>query len=185
MIDDVLAEAKASMQKSIEALKADFATMRTGRASTGLVDKLLVEYYGTPTQLQELALISVPEPQLISIRPYDPGSLKAIERAIMQSDLGLNPNNDGKIIRLQIPGLTEERRRDLTKAAAKRAEEARISIRHARRDALEDLKNFEKEKLISEDDHYKGRDEVQKLTDEYIKKVDEIGVNKEKEILEV
>jgi ribosome recycling factor len=159
--------------------------MRTGRASTGLVNKLLVEYYGTPTQLQELALISVPEPQLIAIRPYDPGALKNIERAIMQSDLGLNPNNDGKIIRLQIPSLTEQRRQDLTKTASKRVEEARISIRHARRDSVDDMKSFEKEKMISEDEFYKGRDEVQKLTDEYIKKVDEIGKAKEKEILEV
>ena len=185
MIDDVMAEAKAAMEKALESLQNDLASMRTGRASTGLVDKLLVDYYGTPTQLLELALISVPEPQLISIRPYDPGSIKQIERAIMQSDLGLTPNNDGKIIRLQIPSLTEERRRDLTKAASKRAEEARISVRHARRNGLEDMKSFEKEKLISEDDLYLGRDEVQKLTDEYIKKVDEIGAAKEKEILEV
>jgi ribosome recycling factor len=185
MINEILAEARTAMEKSTEALQNDFAAMRTGRASTGLVDKLLVDYYGTPTQLQELALISVPEPQLISIRPYDPGSMKQIERAIMQSDLGLTPNNDGKIIRLQIPSLTEERRRELTKSAAKRAEEARVSIRHARRNALEDMKSFEKDKLISEDELYKGRDKVQKLTDEYIKKVDEIGAAKEKEILEV
>jgi len=185
MIDDVMAEAKTAMESALEALRNDFATMRTGRASTGLVEKLLVDYYGTPTHLLELALISVPEPQLISIRPYDPGSLKQIERAILQSDLGLTPNNDGKIIRLQIPSLTEERRRDLTKAASKRAEEARISIRHARRSGLEDLKSFEKEKLISEDDLYLGRDEIQKLTDEYIKKVDETGAAKEEEIMEV
>jgi len=185
MIDDVMAEARTAMENALEALHSDFASMRTGRASTGLVDKLLVDYYGTPTQLLELALISVPEPQLISIRPYDPGSLKQIERAILQSDLGLTPNNDGKIIRLQIPSLTEERRRDLTKAASKRVEEARISVRHARRNGLEDLKSFEKEKLISEDDLYKGRDDIQKLTDEYIKKVDEIGAAKEQEIMEV
>ena len=185
MINDVLSEAKAAMDKAVDSLEHDFAAMRTGRASTGLVEKLLVEYYGTPTQLQELALISIPEPQLISIRPYDPGSLKQIERAILQSDLGLTPNNDGKIIRLQIPSLTEERRRDLTKTASKRVEEARISIRHARRNALEDMKTLEKEKLISEDDLYTGRDDVQKLTDDYIKKVDAIGAEKEKEILEV
>ncbi|RMF04401.1 MAG: ribosome recycling factor [Chloroflexi bacterium] len=185
MINDVLSETKTAMQKSIEALKVDLAAMRTGRASTGLVDKLLVEYYGTPTQLQELALISIPEAQLISIRPYDPGAMKAIEKAILQSDLGLTPNNDGKIIRLQIPRLTEERRRNLTKSASKRAEEARVSIRNIRRSALEDLKNFEKEKMISEDEMYKGRDEVQKLTDEFVKKVDELVAAKEKEILEV
>lgn len=185
MINEVLAEAKLAMNKSVEALQSDLAAMRTGRASTGLVNKLLVEYYGTPTALQELALVSVPEAQLIAIRPYDPGALKHIERAIMQSDLGLTPNNDGKIIRLQIPSLTEERRRNLTKSVAKRVEEARVSIRNTRRDKLEDLRSFEKEKMISEDDFYTGRDELQKLTDDYIKKVDEIGAAKEKEILEV
>ncbi len=185
MIDDVLSEAKVAMEKSIEALRNDLAAMRTGRASTGLVNKMLVEYYGTPTPLQELALISIPEPQLIAIRPYDPGAMKDIERAIMQSDLGLTPNNDGKLIRLQIPTLTEERRRDLTKAVSKRVEDARISIRNTRRDRLSDLKTFEQEKLISEDDFYLGKDKVQELTDEYIKKVDEIGLEKEKEILEI
>ena len=185
MINDVMTEAKIAMEKSIDALHADLASMRTGRASTGLVNKLLVEYYGTPTMLQELALVSIPEPQLIAIRPYDPGALKHIERAIMQSDLGLTPNNDGKIIRLQIPSLTEERRRSLVKAVSKRVEEARISVRNTRRDKLEDLRTFEKEKMISEDDFYSGRDQLQKLTDEYIKKIDEIGAAKEKEILEV
>lgn len=173
------------MDKSVEALRNDLAAMRTGRASTGLVNKLLVEYYGTPTPLQELALISVPEPQIIAIRPYDPGAMKEIERAITQSDLGLTPNNDGKVIRLQIPSLTEERRRDLTKAVSRRVEEARVSVRNIRRDKLGDLKSFEQEKLISEDDFYLGKDKVQELTDDYIKKVDEIGEHKEKEILEV
>lgn len=185
MIDDVLSEARKAMEKAVEALRHDLASMRTGRASTGLVEKLLVEYYGTPTQLQELALISVPEPQLISIRPYDPGAMKAIEKAIMQSDLGLNPNNDGKIIRLQIPSLTEQRRRDLSKGVSKRAEEARVSVRNTRRSGLDDLKSFEKEKVISEDDLFFGRDEIQKLTDDYIKKVDEIAAAKEKELMEV
>jgi ribosome recycling factor len=185
MIDDVLREAKQGMDKAVEALNSDLSGMRTGRASTGLVNKLMVEYYGTPTLLQELAMISTPEAQLITIRPYDPGALKQIERAIMQSDLGLTPNNDGKIIRLQIPSLTEERRRSLTKSAARRVEEARVSIRNTRRDKLDDLRSLEKEKLISEDDFYTGRDKIQELTDEYIKKVDEIGAAKEKEILEV
>ena len=185
MIDDILNESKKAMDKAVEALKHDLASMRTGRASTGLVEKLLVEYYGTPTQLQELALISVPEPQLISIRPYDPGAMKEIERAIMQSDLGLNPNNDGKIIRLQIPRLTEQRRRDLSKAVSKRAEDARISIRNTRRSGLEDMKSFEKEKMISEDDFYVGRDEIHKLTEDFKKKVDDIAAAKEKELMEV
>jgi ribosome recycling factor len=185
MIDDAIEEAKMSMEASMEALQKDLATMRTGRASTGLVNKLLVNYYGTPTALQELALLSVPEPQLISIRPYDPSAVQEIERAILQSDLGLNPNNDGKIIRLQIPRLTEQRRKDLTKSASKRIEDARISVRNARRDGINDIRSFEKEKLITEDDLRYGQEQLQKLTDDYIKKVNDIGVAKEKEIMEV
>jgi ribosome recycling factor len=185
MINDVLAEATKSMEKAVDALQADLSSLRTGRASPNLVTKLMVSYYGTPTQLQELALVSVPEAQLITIRPYDPGAIKEIERAILQSDLGLMPNNDGKLIRLQVPTLTEERRRDLTKAVAKRVEEARVSIRNLRRASLEDMKSIEKEKLISEDEFYHGRDEVQKLTDKFIKRVDDIGAAKEKEVLEV
>ena len=136
MIDDVLAEARQAMDKAIQALNNDLAALRTGRASPALVDKLMVEYYGTPTPLKELALISIPEAQLIAIKPYDPGAIKNIERAILQSDLGLTPNNDGKLIRLQIPSLTEERRRDLTKQASKRIEEAKVSVRNIRRSAL-------------------------------------------------
>ncbi|HEX9922057.1 MAG TPA: ribosome recycling factor [Anaerolineae bacterium] len=185
MIDDVLADSKQGMDQSIEALKHDLAALRTGRASTALVDKMPVEYYGTPTALRELALISVPEAQLIAIKPYDPGALKEIERAILQSDLGLTPNNDGKIIRLQIPSLTKERRQELTRTASKRVEEAKVSVRNVRRSSLEDLRSFEKEKMITEDDFYFGRDELQKLTDEYIKKIDEIGAAKEEEILEI
>jgi ribosome recycling factor len=185
MINDVLAEATKSMEKAVDALQADLSSLRTGRASPNLVTKLMVSYYGTPTQLQELALVSVPEAQLITIRPYDPGAIKEIERAILQSDLGLMPNNDGKLIRLQVPTLTEERRRELTKTVAKRVEEARVSIRNLRRASLEDMKSIEKEKLISEDEFYHGRDEVQKLTDKFIKRVDDIGAAKEKEVLEV
>ncbi|MBN1220586.1 MAG: ribosome recycling factor [Anaerolineae bacterium] len=185
MIDDVLAEAKGGMGKSIDSLQHDLATLRTGRASPGLVDKLVVEYYGTQTPLREIASVSVPEAQLLAIRPYDPSALKTIERAILQSDLGLTPNNDGKLIRLQIPTLTEERRRELSKAVAKRVEEAKVAIRNIRRSGLEDLRSFEKESLITEDDFYDGKDQLQELTDDYIKKVDEIGAAKEKEIMEV
>ena len=185
MIDDVLAETRQGMEKAIGALKGDLASLRTGRASPALVEKLAVEYYGTPTPLQELALISIPEPTLIAIKPYDPGAMKNIERAIMQSDLGLTPNNDGKLIRLQIPTLTEERRRDLTKQASRRVEEAKVVVRNIRRGALDDLRSFEKEKMITEDDLYLGKDQVQELTDEYVKKIDEIGEAKEKEILEI
>ena len=185
MIDDVLAEARDGMQKSIESLQHDLTSLRTGRASPALVTKLMVDYYGTPTSLQELASISVPEAQLLAIRPYDPSALKAIERAIMQSDLGLTPNNDGKMIRLQIPSLTEERRRELSRSVAKRVEEARIAIRNVRRSGLEDLRSFEKESMITEDDFFLGKDKLQETTDEYIKKADEIGEAKEKEIMEV
>ncbi len=185
MIDDVLAEARQAMDKAIQALNNDLAALRTGRASPALVDKLMVEYYGTPTPLKELALISIPEAQLIAIKPYDPGAMKNIERAILQSDLGLTPNNDGKLIRLQIPSLTEERRRDLTKQASKRIEEAKVSVRNIRRSALDDLRSFEKEKLITEDDLFLGKDNIQELTDEYVEKIDEIGKTKEKEILEI
>jgi len=185
MINEVLAEARQGMDKAIEALNKDFSTMRTGRASTSIVDRLPVEYYGASAALQELALISIPEPQLIAIKPYDPTAMKAIERAILQSDLGLTPNNDGKIIRLQIPSLTEERRRELSKAASKRVEVAKVSVRNTRRDSLEDLRSLQKEKMITEDEFFEGRDELQKVTDEYIKKVDEVGAAKEKEILEI
>ncbi|MEM7346525.1 MAG: ribosome recycling factor [Chloroflexota bacterium] len=185
MLDEILEETKDDMEKSIEALKSDLASMRTGRASTGLVDKLLIEYYGTPTPLQELAMVTVPEAQLIAIRPYDPGALQNIERAIMQSNINLTPNNDGKIIRLQIPSLTEERRRELTKAASKRVEDAKVSIRNTRRSGNDTLRDFEKEKEITEDDLHLGLDKVQKLTDDYIKQAGDIGTTKEKEILEV
>jgi len=185
MIDDVLAEAKDAMQKSVEALQADLAAMRTGRASVGLVDKLLVEYYGTPTLLKELALISVPEPQLIAIRPYDPGAMKAIEKAILQSELGLTPNNDGKAIRLNLPPLTEERRRDLVKIVRNRLEEARVSVRNVRRDSIKDLREFESEKMISEDELKRGEDELQNITDNFIKEINELGERKEVEVMEV
>jgi ribosome recycling factor len=183
MIKDVLSQAREGMDKSLDSLKSDLAAIRTGRASTALVEKLRVPYYGTPTPMQQVAVISVPEPQLIVIRPFDPSSLKDIERGIMQSDLGITPNNDGKVIRLAIPPLTEERRRDLAKGVSVRVEECRVAIRNQRRDALEFLRELEKEKEISEDDFYKGRDELQKITDDHIDKSGEIGATKEQEIL--
>jgi len=185
MIEDILTEAELAMDTCIEAFKADLASMRTGRASTGLVSKLLVDFYGSPTVLQEIALLSVPEAQLIAIKPYDPSSIKAIEKAIITSGLGLNPNNDGKIIRLQVPGLTEQRRRDLTKMANKRAEEARVSIRNSRRDGVAALRHLEKDKAITEDDLRESQEDLQKLTDEYIKKINDITTIKDKEIMEV
>lgn len=185
MIKDALKEASTRMDGAIEALRGDLAGIRTGRASPALVQRVTVEYYGIPTPLNQLAAISVPEPQLLAIRPYDPSSLSAIEKAILKSELGLTPNNDGRLIRLAIPRLTEERRQELVKIVGRRLEEARVSIRNVRRDVLDDLRDFEKEKLISEDELYTGKDDLQDLTDEYVKKVAEIGKRKEIEIMEV
>lgn len=185
MIDEVLDDVRQRMAKSVEVLQDDLMSIRTGRASPALVEKLPVEYYGTMTPLIQMASIAVPEPRLLVIKPWDPSALGAIERAIQKSDLGLTPMNDGKLIRLSIPRLTEERRRDLVKMVARRTEDARVAIRNLRRDALKDLQDFEKEKMISEDDFYRGKDEVQKLTDEYIENIDEIGKRKEEEVMEV
>jgi len=185
MIDEVLAELRDHMKKTIEALQDDLLTLRTGRASPALVERMPVEYYGTPTPLNQIASIAVPEPRLLVIRPWDPSALSAIEKAIQKSDPGLTPSNDGKLIRLSIPRLTEERRRDLVKLVSKRVEEARVSVRNLRRDALNDLKDFEKEKMISEDDFFEGKEAVQKLTDEFVEKIDAIGQRKEEEVMEV
>jgi ribosome recycling factor len=185
MIDEVLDELRQRMDKSVEVLHEDLLSIRTGRASPALVDKLPVEYYGTMTPLNQMASIAVPEPRLLVVRPWDPSALGDIERALLKSDLGLTPMNDGKLIRLNVPRLTEERRRELVKVVARRVEEARVAIRNLRRDALKDLQDFEKEKMISEDDFYRGKDEVQKLTDEFIEKVDEMGKRKEEEVMEI
>jgi ribosome recycling factor len=185
MIDELLDEIRQRMQKSVDVLHEDLMSIRTGRASPALVEKLMVEYYGTLTPLNQMASIAVPEPRLLVIRPWDPSALPSIERAILKSDLGLTPMNDGKLIRLNIPRLTEERRRELVKVVAKRVEEARVSVRNLRRDALQDLKDFEKEKMISEDDMFRGKDEVQELTDKFIAKIDELGTRKEEEVMEI
>ncbi len=185
MIDDVKAEADAKMKKAIEALRHDLQSIRTGRASPALVEPLRVEFYGNPTPLVQIATVSAPEARLLTIKPFDPSSIKAIEKAILQSDLGLTPNNDGKLIRLAIPPLTEERRRDLTKVVHKRVEESHIAIRNIRHQGLKDLEELEHEKLISEDQHFKGKDLLQELTDKYIKHADEIGKKKQEEVMEV
>lgn len=185
MINDVLRDAEVRMRGAINALEEDMGSIRTGRASPKLVEKLAVEYYGTMSPLQQLATISAPEPQMLTIRPYDPKSLSAIERAIQSSDLGLTPNNDGKIIRLIIPGLTEERRQDLVKLVQKRLEEAKVALRNIRRDAMEDMREMENEKMISEDDFFRGKEDLQKLTDRYSDEVDHVGERKEQEIMEV
>ncbi|HEY6074427.1 MAG TPA: ribosome recycling factor, partial [Anaerolineales bacterium] len=165
MIKDILKDAESRMQGAIHSLSDDLAAIRTGRANPSLVEKLLVEYYGAPTPLMQLASISVPEPRSLMIKPFDPSTMKSIERAIQASELGLNPNNDGKAIHLNLPPLTEERRRDLVKHVHSRLEEARVAIRNIRRDIHNDLRDFEKEKLISEDDLKRGEDDLQKLTD--------------------
>lgn len=185
MLKEAYKEAEARMKGAIQALEEDLAGIRTGRAHPALVERLQVEYYGTPTPLIQLASISVPEPRSLLIRPFDASSLRAIERGIQASDLGLTPNNDGKAIRLNLPPLTEERRRDLVKVVHSRLEEARVAARNVRRDSIKDLREFEQEKMISEDDRKKGEEELQKITDRYIEMITEIGDRKEKEILEV
>lgn len=185
MIRDLMKETRSRMDGALNSLIGDLAAYRTGRANPQLVDRIIVEYYGTEVPLNQMAVISVPEAQQIAIRPYDAGSLPAIERAILKSDLGIMPNNDGKIIRLNIPRLTEERRRDLSRLVGRRVEEAKVAVRNVRRDALNDLRDFEKEKMITEDDLHRGIDDLNDLTEEYIKKIDEIGAQKEAEIMEV
>jgi ribosome recycling factor len=185
VIKDLLKDAESHMQKSIHALSEDLLTIRTGRANPGLVEKLHVEYYGSPTPLQQLASISVPEPRQLMIKPFDKSTVKAIEKAIMASDLGLTPNNDGQVIRLNLPVLTEDRRRELVKHVHHRLEEARVAVRNIRRDSMKDIKDFETEKLISEDDRIRGEEELQKLTDRLMAEIEKIGHTKEQEIMEV
>ena len=185
MVKDALHEAEDRMKGAIHSLEDDLSRIRTGRASPALVEKLSIEYYDMPTPLLQLASISAPEPRSLLIKPFDPSTLKTIEKAILASDLGLTPNNDGKNIRLNIPVLTEERRRDLVKAVHNRVEQARVAIRNIRRDILRDLHDFEKEKLISEDEMERGEEEMQKLTDRYIEETNQHGEQKEKEIMEI
>jgi ribosome recycling factor len=185
MLKDVMKDARERMEKAVESLQTDLRSIRTGRASPALVERLAVDYYGAPTPLNQLAGISVPEPRILMIRPWDRNTIGMIQKAILASDLGLTPNNDGQVIRLVIPQLTEERRRDLTKMVDRRVEEARVAIRNIRRDAIDMMKDLEKEKMIDEDELYEGREEVQKLTDDFIEQVDEIGKVKKAEILEV
>ncbi len=185
MLNEIYKEAESRMKGAVQALEEDLAGIRTGRASPALVERLQIEYYGSPTPLVQLASIHVPEPRSLLIRPFDASTLKAIERAIIASDLGLNPNNDGKNIRLNLPPLTEERRRDLVKVVHHRTEEARVAIRNVRRDSIKDLHEFEQEKLISEDERERGEKELQKLTDRYIEEVNAVGLRKENEILEI
>lgn len=184
MLKDIYKDSESRMKGAVQALEEDLAGIRTGRASPALIERLQVEYYGALTPLIQLASISVPEPRSLLIRPFDASSLKDIERSIMASDLGLTPNNDGKSIRLNIPPLNEERRQELGRVVNNRVEEARVAVRNVRRDSIRDLREFEQEKLISEDDRMRGEEELQKITDRYIEDVNAVGKRKEMEILE-
>jgi len=185
MIEDTIKSTESRMQKSIEAMTRDLASIRTGRASTALVEHLSVDYYGAPTPLNQLATIAIPEPRLITIQVWDKQAVLSIEKAILKSDLGLNPSNDGTVIRLPVPALTQDRRRELAKLVKKRTEEARIAVRNVRRDGIEELRGLEKQKEISQDDQHRGQDRIQTLTDSYVAKVDEVGIQKEAELMEV
>jgi ribosome recycling factor len=185
VIKDILKDAETRMHQSTSVLQEDLAGIRTGRANPALIEKLHIEYYGTETPLMQLASISVPEPRSLLIKPFDPTTLKAIERAIQASDLGLTPNNDGRQIRLNLPPLNEERRHELVKHVHHRLEEARVAIRNIRRDAIKDMKEAENEKLVTEDELKRGEDDLQKVTDRCMQDVDKIGQAKEHEIMEV
>jgi ribosome recycling factor len=185
MTEDVLKDAEDRMKKAVEALRRELASIRTGRATPALVDRVMVEYYGTPTPLNQLGLITAPEPRLLMIKPYDRSALATIEKALQKSEQGFNPSNDGQVIRIPIPQLTEERRRDMVKSVKHKVEEARVSVRNIRRDALHDLKELESEKLISEDDHKRATDKVEELVHKYVRECEQIGDSKEAEVLEV
>ncbi|MGQ9571310.1 MAG: ribosome recycling factor [Thermodesulfovibrionales bacterium] len=185
MLQELKRKTNDRMASAIESLKREFASIRTGRASLALLDGIMVNYYGTLTPLQQLSSLSIPESRQIAIQPWDPKIIPDIEKAIMKSDLGITPVNDGKIIRIHIPPLTEDRRKQLVKVVKKKAEDSRVAIRNIRRDTNEEIKKLEKEKHLSEDDVKRFQDEIQKLTNSYIAKVDEILNRKEKEIMEV
>jgi ribosome recycling factor len=185
MVEDWLVEGDNRMRGAVKTLEEDLAAIRTGRASPALVERLEVEYYGTRTPLQQIANISAPEPRLVTIKPFDPSTMKDIERAIQVSDLGLTPSNDGKIIRLSIPPLTEERRHELVKLVRSRTEEARVAVRNVRRDVQNELRDLEKEKEISEDELYRSEERLQKLTDDHVEAINAVSEKKEAEVLEV
>ncbi|MFQ5872848.1 MAG: ribosome recycling factor [Dehalococcoidia bacterium] len=184
MIEQLISDTEDRMQKAVEALRRDLATLRTGRASAALVEHLQVDYYDSPMPLNQLANISVPEARLITIQPWDKQALSQIEKAILQANLGLNPSNDGSIIRVPIPTLTEERRKELVTVVHQRMEEGRVSLRNARRDSIEQVRSLEKSKDISEDERRRAEDRLQKLTDEYTKRINDLGQAKERELIE-
>ncbi len=184
-IDDLIQDATRRMDKSVEAAQTEFATLRTGRASPALLDRIQIDYYGQQTPLKQLATINAPEPRMITVQPFDPSSLAAIERAIQESDLGLTPSNDGKLIRLPIPQLTEERRKELVKVVRGMAEDGRVAVRNVRRDVMHHLKELVDKGEVGKDEEHRAEDQVQKLTDQHIEKIDELLKRKEAEILEV
>ena len=185
MIKGIVSSNEERINKSIEAMKREFASLRAGRATPSLLEKVMVDYYGSPTPVTQVASVTVPEPRMIVIQPWEKNILKDIEKAIMKSDLGLNPNSDGICIRLNLPQLTEERRKDLVKVVHKKAEEYRVVVRNLRRDANDAIKKTEKAKEITEDEAKKGTEKVQKLTDKVMKEIDAAAANKEKEVMEV
>jgi ribosome recycling factor len=185
MISEVLKDAEDRMKKGVEAMKKEYTTIRAGRANPNMLDKIVVEYYGAATPINQLANISVPEPRMLALQPWDKSSLPAIEKAILKSDLGLNPSSDGTVIRLIIPQLTADRRTEIVKTIKKKAEDARVAIRNIRRDANDHLKKLEKDHSASEDEVKRAQDDCQKMTDKYIKEIDHIMDTKEKEIMEV
>lgn len=184
-MDEVLLDAEERMEKSVAALVDDLGTLRTGRASAALFDRIRVDAYGTPTPLNQVAGISVPEPRLVVIQPWDKALLNDIEKAIQSSELSLNPSNDGKVIRISIPPLTEERRKDIVKGAKHTAEQSRVAVRNIRRDANDELKSLQKNAEISEDDLKRGEEQIQKLTDQHVEKINTLLAAKESEILEI
>ena len=185
MIDDLLQDARQHMDKSVDATRVKFGSVRTGRASPALLDRVVVDYYGAPTPLRQLATISAPEARLLTVQPYDKSSIKAIERAILESDVGLTPNNDGQLIRLQVPELTEERRRQLVKVVRNLAEEGRVALRNIRRDTMHDLRELRDMGEAGSDDEHRAEEALQRLTDEKVKELDALLKGKEADILEV
>lgn len=184
-VEEIISGIEVKMNKSVDALRVDLASMRAGRATPALLDKITVDYYGTPTPINQVASVTVPEPRMLVIQPWEKNMLKAIGKAIMTSDLGLNPNSDGVVIRLNLPQLTEERRKELVKKVGKKAEEYRVIVRNLRREANDAVKKLEKAKEITEDDSKKGVEKVQKVTDKLMKDIDAVVANKEKEVMAV
>jgi ribosome recycling factor len=185
MIDDALRDAEHRMQSAITALDRELDTVRTGRARPALVESLKIDYYGAPTPLNQVATINAPEPRMITIQPWDKTQLGAIEKAIQKSDLGLNPTNDGNIIRLVIPALTEDRRKELVKVVHKKTEDGRVAVRNVRRDALEELRKLQHDKHVSDDEERRAQERLQKITDKYVAEIEKHGQAKEQELLEV